>query len=55
MEEYEEALAISHRKNQKDNRSQVMGIADEDLNLLTEAVTEVAEKTLGNLTRRQTI
>ena len=30
-----------------------MVIVDEDLTLLTEAVTEVAKKTLGKLTRRQ--
>ena len=31
-----------------------MGIADEDLTLLTEAFTKVVEKTLGNLTSWKT-
>ena len=31
-----------------------MGIVDEDMTLLSEAVVKVANKTLGNLTSRQT-
>ena len=31
-----------------------MGIAEKDLNLLNEAVIEVAEKTLGKITSRET-
>ena len=31
-----------------------MGIVDEDLTLLSDAVTEVAEKILGNIVRKQT-
>ena len=54
MEEDEEALAILHRKKQKANQPQVMGIEEEDLTLPSEAVAEVAEKTLGKLTSRKT-
>ena len=54
MEEEAKALSIPHRKKQKDNRSQVMGIAEEDMTLLSEVVTEVAEKTSGKITTRKT-
>ena len=54
MEEDEEALGIPHRKKQKANWPQVMNIAEEDLTLLREAITEVAENTLGNIMYKQT-
>ena len=54
MEEDAKALGILHKKKQRDNRPQVMYIAEEDLNLLREVVVEVAESTLGNITCNQT-
>ena len=54
MEEDEEALVIPHRKKQKASQPQVLGIAEEDVTLLREAVAEVAEKTLGKITSRKT-
>ena len=54
MEEDEDTLGIQHMKKKNYNQSQVVGIGDEDMTLLTEVVTEVAEKNLGNLTSRKT-
>ena len=54
MDKDEKSLSIPHRKKQKANRSQLLGIVDEDLTLLSESVAKVAEKYLGNLTSMQT-
>ena len=54
MKEYVEALGILHRKNQQDNRPQVLIIAEEDLTLLREVIIEVVEKNLGDIMSRKT-